>query len=59
MEAGKNIRISQLLAISIVAAAVLIIISRRVRSKLPKYADSIVSKAPLIVSVGVENPINP
>jgi phosphatidylglycerol:prolipoprotein diacylglycerol transferase len=44
MEAGKNIRISQLLAVLIIIAAVILIIVRRRKGQLlPHYADPIVS----------------
>jgi phosphatidylglycerol:prolipoprotein diacylglycerol transferase len=45
MEAGKNIRISQLLAVAIIVAAIVIIVIRRtVLDKNEKYADPIVQK---------------
>ena len=48
MEAGKNIRVSQLLAISLVAATMIVITYRRTRLKIPKYADPILPKTAIV-----------
>ncbi|QHW31131.1 prolipoprotein diacylglyceryl transferase [Paenibacillus rhizovicinus] len=44
MEAGKNIRVSQLLAITIIAAALLLIIYRRTRLRVSEYSDPIIPR---------------
>lgn len=41
MEEGKNIRVSQLLAVIIIIAALIIIAYRRIRLKVPMYSDPV------------------
>ncbi|WP_240546240.1 prolipoprotein diacylglyceryl transferase [Paenibacillus artemisiicola] len=52
LEAGKNIRVSQLLALAVVAAAVLLIAYRRMRLTVPNYTDPITEKIPSAMPLG-------
>ncbi|MNW57950.1 hypothetical protein D3C74_357880 [compost metagenome] len=54
MEAGKNIRISQLLAVCIVLASVMFIVLMRTKYKQPKFYSDPIVPLPQSIKVGIQ-----